>query len=88
MTILGNEKEETWRATTGTASSQTTVENASNNLEFDISASLPSATGSCRNNWNDQLDLFTGQWKASVCVDGQLVLSDESSNSAPAPSCN
>ena len=84
-----NQQNPSMRTTTGTASGETTVEDASNNLEFTVSASLPGASGTCRNNWiMTSSTVFTGQWTISVCVDGQLVLSQQSSASAPPPSCS
>ena len=76
------------RTTTGVASGQTTVQNASNNLEFDVDAVLPNATGSCRNNWiMTSSSAFTGQWTITVCVSGEVVLFAKSSGGAPSPSC-
>ena len=84
-----NQQNPSMRTTTGTASGETTVEDASNNLVFQVSATLPSVSGTCRNNWIMTTSTsFTGEWTISVCVGGQLVLSDSSSAGAPAPSCN
>jgi hypothetical protein len=84
-----NQQNASMRTTTEIASGQTTVEDASNNLVFDVSAELPSTDGSCRRNWIMTSSVeFTGEWTISVCVGNQLVLSQQSSSSAPDPSCN
>ena len=84
-----NQQNPSMRTTTGTASGETNVEDASNNLVFSVSATLPGTSGTCRNNWiMTSSTSFTGQWTISVCVGGQLVLSQQSSASAPAPSCS
>ena len=84
-----NQQNPSMRTTTGTASGETNVEDASNNLEFDVLATLPTTEGSCRNNWiMTSSAAFTGEWTISVCVEGQLVLSDQSSSAAPNPNCN
>ena len=84
-----NQQNPSMRTTTDTASGETNVEDASNNLDFEVSATLPSASGSCRHNWIMTSDIeFTGEWTISVCVGNQLVLFDQSSSSAPDPSCH
>ena len=85
-----NQNNPSQRTTTGTASGQTSVQNASNNLVFGVGASIPSSTaGTCRNNWiMTSSSSFTGTWTISVCVGGQLVLSQQSGAGAPAPSCS
>ena len=62
--------------------------NASNNLEFLVSAQEPDVAATCKRNWIGTAESsFTGEWTVTVCVNGQVVLSDQSSASAPRPSC-
>jgi hypothetical protein len=83
-----NQQNPSMRTTTEIASGETNVEDASNNLDFVVSAELPSADGSCRRNWIMTSSVeFTGEWTVSVCVGNQLILFQQSSSSAPDPSC-